>query len=233
LRMMRWSLRSRTFRWFAHHVRGPYDLTVLEDRSRPGGPRVRLFTIRVPPPSGESVPPDPVFAFGRLSFDEQFDGGLAEQVHRVVYGMDLRGQGHSQPSLACPEADLFAAQGAAAPTGDPGFRQRLIDAVSACRYRLVGRGIDPSEFGLEQMAADVEDLRRALGIPSWTLGAFGGTSRVAFEVMREFPEHIRATYVDSPQFPQLDDPTEAVVGTQVALETMFGACGADESCRSA
>jgi len=27
LRMMRWSLRSRTFRWFAHHVRGPYEYT--------------------------------------------------------------------------------------------------------------------------------------------------------------------------------------------------------------
>jgi pimeloyl-ACP methyl ester carboxylesterase len=208
-------------------------LTVLEDRRRPDGPTVRLFTIRVPPPSGESVSPDPVFAFGRLSFDEEYDGGLAEQLHRVVYGMDLRGQGHSKPGLACPEADPLATYGMADPTGDSGFRQRLIDAVRACRRRLVAQGIDPSDFGIEQMAADVEDLRRVLAIPSWSLGAYGGTSRVAFEVMREFPEHIRAVYLDSPQFPQLDDPTEAVVGTQLVLETMFGACGADASCRSA
>jgi hypothetical protein len=171
-------------------------LTVLEDRSRPDGPKVRLFTIRVPPPPGEVVRPDPVFAFGRLSYDEEYNGGLAEQLHRVVYGMDLRGQGHSQPNLACPEADPLAAQGMTAPTGDPDFRLLLMDAASACRHRLLAQGIDPSDFGLEQMAGDVEDLRRALGIASWTLGAYGSTARVAFEVMREFPHHNRAAYLD-------------------------------------
>src|SRR5262249_42203886 len=44
---------------------------------------------------------------------------------------------------------------------------------------------------------------------------------------------IRSVYLDSPQFPQLADPTEALTGTQIVLDTMFRACRADDHCRSA
>src|SRR5438477_8815560 len=42
LRMKRWSSRSRTFRWFAHHVRGPYE----DQRRLPAGDTVRLYPGR-------------------------------------------------------------------------------------------------------------------------------------------------------------------------------------------
>jgi len=81
----------------------------------------------------------------------------------------------------------------------------------------VAQGIDPSSFDLKAMAADVEDLRLALDIQTWNLATYGNTSRVALEVMREFPQHVRAAYFDSPQFPQLDEPMVAVLGMKLVL----------------
>jgi pimeloyl-ACP methyl ester carboxylesterase len=210
-------------------------LTVLQDRSRPEGATIRLFVLKYEPPD-EHPRPDPVLILGSdLGLVEDYGGQqpAAQRVHREVYSMDLRGTGHSTPSLACPEADAVSARGAAAETGDSELRQGFLSAVEACRARLVSHGIDPSAFDLPAMAADAEDLRLVLGIDSWNIGTYGNTSRVALEVIREFPEHVRAAYLDSPQFPQLDEPTEAALGTKLVLHELFEACGHDSACDKA
>ncbi len=206
-------------------------LTVLEDRSRQGGPTIRLFVLKIPPP----VPPrpDPVLIVGDdLGAAPDYGGHqpTAQRVDRVVYQLDARGTGHSQPSLSCPEVDQLKGQGLSVPTGDPGLRQRFLTAVGACRARLARDGVDPSEFGVEQMAADIEDLRAALGIGSWNLASYGSASRAVLEAMRESPQHIRAVWMDSPQFPQLDEPTEVPTGTALAFQTLVDACRADPVC---
>jgi pimeloyl-ACP methyl ester carboxylesterase len=104
--------------------------------------------------------------------------------------------------------------------------------VDQCRSRLAASGIDPSDFDLTTMAADVEDLRRALGLESWNLAAYGSWSRLALEVMRQYPDHVRAAYLDSPQFSQLDDPTEVALGTRLVLDALFRACRAQASCQA-
>jgi pimeloyl-ACP methyl ester carboxylesterase len=156
----------------------------------------------------------------------------AQRLHRVVYILDQGGTGHSRPLLSCPELERVSTDGLTRTTGDPSVRQDLLEAVSQCRARLQASGVDPSDFDLTAMAADVEDLRRALGLASWNLAAYGTWSRLALEVIREYPDHVRATYLDSPQFPQLSEPTETALGTRLVLDELFSACRAQASCRT-
>jgi pimeloyl-ACP methyl ester carboxylesterase len=208
-------------------------LTVLEHRSRSDGPTLRLFVVRMPP--AERPSPDPVLIvgddIGALPDYGRYQAE-AERLHRVVYVMEQRGTGHSRPGLSCPEVDRVSTEGLTERAGDPSIHSRFLAAVTACRSRLLASGIDPSDFDLAAMAADVEDLRRALGLSSWNLAAYGSMSRLALEVIREFPSHVRAAYLESPQFPQLDEPTEVALGMGLMLNGLYRACHVQRGCRS-
>lgn len=210
-------------------------LTVPEDRSQPQGRRVRLFVVKIPPPD-QRPRPDPVLILGgEIGAVPEYGKlqGEAAHLHRTVYILDERGTGHSLPGLACPKIDHVSAEGLVEPTGDPSLRHALLAVVAECRSGLLASGIDPSDFDLTAMAADVEDLRRVLRVPSWNLATYGTWSRLTLEVIREHPEHVRAAYLVSPQFPQLDEPTEAVTGIRLMLGRLFAACRAQPSCRVA
>ena len=209
-------------------------LTVPEDRTRPRSGSVRLFVLKIPPPDPRSRS-DPVLILGdEIGAVPDYGKlqGEATRLHRVVYILDQRGTGHSRPLLSCPELDRVSSDGVTRPAGDPSLRRELLEAVYQCRSRLAASGIDPSDFDLTTMAADVEDLRRALGLESWNLAAYGSWSRLALEVMRQYPDHVRAAYLDSPQFSQLDEPTEAALGTRLVLDALFRACRAQASCQA-
>ncbi len=210
-------------------------LTVLEDRSEPHGQTVKLFVVKIVP-SDARPRPDPVLILGdEIGAVPNYGKlqGEAEHLHRVVYILDERGTGHSHPGLSCPAVDRVSTEGLVEHTGDRSLRRMFLAAVRECRSRLLANGIDPSDFDLIEMAADVEDLRRELGVASWNLATYGTWSRLALEVIREHPAHVRAAYLDSPQFPQLDEPTEGAVGMRLLLGRLFAACGAQESCRLA
>jgi pimeloyl-ACP methyl ester carboxylesterase len=102
--------------------------------------------------------------------------------------------------------------------------------VEACHGRLTSEGIDLSAFNLTESASDAEDVRRALGIPRWNIASYGSASRIALEVVRRFPERIRAMWFDTPQFPQVDEVTLGITGTQYALGQIFADCAADPVC---
>lgn len=208
-------------------------LTVLEDRDKSDGRTIRVFVLKVMPPEKEH-PGDPVFVLGGNIGEAAEIGGLtpiAARLHRTAYIIDQRGTGHSRPRLDCPEVDALDDEAAATLTSDDDVRTEFIAAVKACHDRLVAQGVDVGAYNVEQAAADVEDLRRALGIETWNLGSLGTQSRILLEVMRSFPEHVRAVYMDSPEFPQLPDPEEAVIGTHWALQQLKEACEASPSCR--
>jgi pimeloyl-ACP methyl ester carboxylesterase len=195
---------------------------------------LRLFVVRFLPPD-ERPRPDPVLIVGGDIGALPDYGGLqaeAARLHRVVYVLEQRGVGHSRPELSCPEVDRVSSQGLVEPTNDPALRRRFMAAVGECRSRLAADGIEPQDFDLAAMAADVEDLRRALRISSWNLAAYGSMSRLALEVIREYPDQVRAAYLDSPQFPQLDEPTQVVLGTGFTLNELFHWCRVNASCRS-
>jgi pimeloyl-ACP methyl ester carboxylesterase len=148
-------------------------------------------------------------------------------------GVELapRGASPSSPTLACPEVDALATQAAGVPDNDPGLRSRFIDGVAACADRLRDAGIEPGNFDTAAAAADVDDLRQAMGVESWArAGSYGTQSRVLFRYLRDYPGRIEAAYLDSPWFPETDDLTGGVLGTRSALDELFAACESKERC---
>lgn len=208
-------------------------LTVPEDRSESEGRQIRLFVARWRPAG--KLATDPLLGFDELgwAWSAPEPGGgppLPNGIGREVIQLDVRGLGRSEPSLACPEIEELAPVSLAAPSGDPQTKEMFFDAVRRCRERLAAEGIDLSDYNLEEAAADAEDLRIALGIDEWNLRGFGTGARLAFEVLRRFPEHVRAAYLDTPEIPQKDLLSTAIIGTRHAMRGIAAACADDPAC---
>jgi pimeloyl-ACP methyl ester carboxylesterase len=154
----------------------------------------------------------------------------AQRFNRELILVDQRGTGHSEPNLACPEMERLGERLVGARLSDREVRADLQSAAQACHDRLTGAGIDLSAYNLGEMAADAEDARQALGIPRWNISAYGSASRIALEVVRRFPDRVRAMWFDSPQFPQMDELTLGISGTRYALGQIFADCAVDPSC---
>lgn len=207
-------------------------LTVLADRSEPEGDTIRLFVTRIQPPGGNPAL-DPVLTLGIDLGDTPDYAGFApgaQRYNRELILVDQRGTGHSEPNLACPEVARLGERLVEARLSDPTLREDLRSAVEACHGRLTGEGIDLSAYNLGEIAADLEDVRRALRIQRWNVSAYGSSSRIALEVVRRFPARIRAMWFDTPQFPQVDELTLGIMGTQYALTRVFADCAADPAC---
>jgi len=207
-------------------------LTVPENRSEPDGDTIRLLVTRVQPPGGNPAP-DPVLILGiDLGKTPDYAGFApgAQRVNRELVLLDQRGTGHSEPTLACPEVERLGERFVGARLSDPEVRADLQSAADACHDRLTGEGIDLSAYNVGEMAADAEDVRLALGIPRWNIASYGSASRVALEIVRRFPERVRAMWFDTPQFPQVDEVTLGISGTRYALSQIFADCAADREC---
>lgn len=214
-------------------------LTVPEDRSASTTRAIRLLVVRVVP--DEPASDDPMFALGLdYPWISNYPGvaPLATRVHREVIMPAMRGDGRSEPRLVCTEIEDLAT--AELPLGDDPAqvvdlapRPAFMAAVRACHDRLTGAGVNLAAYNLAESAADVEDLRVALGFESVNLLTLGTMSRVAFEVMRRYPDHIRAAVFDTPSIPGVDMFTEAILGTRASLETIAADCLAEARCDAA
>jgi pimeloyl-ACP methyl ester carboxylesterase len=211
-------------------------LTVLQDRSKPTGKTVRLLVVETWPVGEVPLP----------GFNSGFGGDLgnsngygstaagATRTHHIHFTLELRGTGHSAPSLACPEVDALDRRQAQAPTGDTSLLRDFGAAVTACHDRLTAEGVVPADYDVENIAQDMDDLRVALGIDRWAFEAsYGTNSRYLFEYLREFPDRVSGVWMDSPQFPQVDEVSEGIDGTRYALDQLFKACAGDAPCAKA
>ena len=112
---------------------------------------------------------------------------------------------------------------------DPSARSDLVDAVKTCRDRLTSEGIDLRAYTIDEMAADVEDLRQALGIDEWNLQSWTSNARVMLEVMKDYPEHVRTSVLISPEFPQSDPLSEGIAATDYSIDQVAASCEAQLS----
>ena len=194
-------------------------LTVPEDHANPAGKQIQLAVARIYSSSGLAAQPDPVLYLAGGPGD-----GALEEVNtwvnypirqkRDIILLDQRGTGSSQPVLNCPPMTSY-------------------DDVEACRAQLVGAGIDLSAYNSAQSAADIADLRVALGYRTWNLLGISYGTRLALAVMRDHPEGIRSVILDSVYPPQVNDWEEFASDEANAFSTLFKACAAMPACNSA
>jgi pimeloyl-ACP methyl ester carboxylesterase len=126
---------------------------------------------------------------------------------RDLVVVDQRGTGRSEPSLDCPTRDL-----------------------AGCRATLAEHGIDLASYTTANNAADINDVRRALGYEQIDLlgGSYG--TLLAQAIMRDFPGAVRSAVLDSAAPLQQLIQYQLVRDFEPALHTLFEACRADPAC---
>ncbi len=205
-------------------------LKVPEDRSDPAR-TIDVMVGRITP--SEMVHDDPMLVVGTDLASSPNYGGiapLAERVGREVIIMDTRGVGRSRPNLDCTELASLRETSLTTATNDPATRIAYLEAVSECYDRLTGQGINLASYNVSEMAADVEDLRVALGVDEWNLITYGTASRVALEVVRQDDDHVRSLLMDSPEVPGVDPRRTSLEGTRAATRAVLASCAATSAC---
>ncbi len=215
-------------------------LVVPEDRSDSNSPLLRLavaiFRAKAKKAAADAVvyldggPGGHTIETARTIFEFAFSG-FAQTRDFIMF--DQRGVGFSEPSLDCPEATKAAYDGL---TKRMSFEQRtaLADqALKVCHDRLVGEGINLSAFNTAASAADVNDLRIALGYKQFNLYGISYGTRLALTVMRDFPDGIRSVILDSTVPLQADLYGRMPANADRAFKVFFQGCLKDRQCNKA
>ena len=102
--------------------------------------------------------------------------------------------------------------------------------MQACYQRYVDAGIDVNAFDSTSAAADLEDLRVALGYNSLNLyaGAYGTTVGMAY--LRDYGANVRSAVFDAVSPLPVQQFRERALLGGLAIEQLFGLCAADEAC---
>lgn len=164
-----------------------------------------------------------------MTADNPFYKGAAANNDVVFF--DQRGTGKSQPSLQCPEVNTLTLK--SMPLIRAFADTPFVAAMNSCRDRLIAQGIDLSAYTTSENAADVNDVRLALGYPAMNiLGASYG-SELGLAVARDFGPFVRTNNLGSIvplQQPWFFEPPQSF---DRALNELFRDCAANAPCNAA
>jgi pimeloyl-ACP methyl ester carboxylesterase len=208
---------------------------VPEDRTDPESRTITLAVARLHARTPDPRPDPVVQLEGGPGFPslEDVEGYARSAVldERDFILWDQRGTGFSDPNLDCPETNEAVWQIFASTDEPEAEGQVIAESVRACRERVVGDGVDLDGYDTTQNAADLEDVRVALGIDQWNLRGISYGSALAIEALRNHPEGIRSVLLDSIVPP--DSPFGAMGRGQSALtafDELYEACEQDADC---
>ena len=210
---------------------------VPENRDRPDGRTIKVAVARARAQS-PAPDPDPLVYLtggpggsGLILGNELVAMGLNRDRDLIV--VDQRGTQNAQPALTCPELDEFnsTAMGLSVQASTTG--EKDLAALRSCRDRLAGEGIDLAAFNTAENAADIADLRIALGIAEWNVYGVSYGSDVALQILRDHPDGVRSIVVDSLVPPQVNMVEQMWPSAAEGFAALFDACGAQPECARA
>lgn len=212
-------------------------LTVPENRSDPTGRTIRLAVARVPAVSDVGDAEPVVYLQGGpgesalLLSGRSIDAGI--NADRDVIYLEQRGNFHSEPNLVCPEVEAYLTASVSEHFSDPATGKKSDAATTACRDRLTASGIDLAAYNTVENAADVADLRVALGIDVWNVYGTSYGTDLALRVLRDHPEGIRSVVLDSVVPPNVNPVSEFWPSFAAAYRQVFDGCAAQPACAAA
>jgi pimeloyl-ACP methyl ester carboxylesterase len=211
-------------------------VVVPELHRNPTGPTIRLAVARFH--SQASAPaPDPVIFLtggpGGPGLISTFTANIAYNFTptRDFIAFDQRGIGHSEPFLDCPELTEQTRLDSVQEMDASDEAAHGVAARFRCRDRLVRQGDNLAAYTTTESAADVNDIRAALGYQTVNLfGASYGT-QLALAVVRDFPAIVRSVVLDSVKPPQSHSVEDLAPNAERALNLAFAGCAASGACR--
>jgi pimeloyl-ACP methyl ester carboxylesterase len=146
--------------------------------------------------------------------------------HRHVVLLDQRGTGGSNPLTCKDEGE--GTEGGSEDIDASAERQK--QEAARCLKQLDGRA-DPRYYTTTIAAQDLEDVRKALGSPTFDLVGVSYGTRMAQQYAMRYPKAVRSMVLDGVV------PNELVLGEDFArnlddaLKAQFAQCTANEACR--
>lgn len=220
-------------------------LVVPENRADPDAGTIRLAVGIFHPPGGATEPDPIIYLAGGpggsalellyLSFESAYQPILAAGRDLILF--DQRGVGLSEPALDCPDAHELALELLDHELDGEELSQEEMgvlfgDAYAACAEDL--RAVaDLAAYNTAASAADVNDLRLALGYDQVNLWGQSYGTRLALGVLRHDPQGVRSVVLDSVYPPDVDMYLESPPNLDRALGALFEACAADAACGAA
>jgi pimeloyl-ACP methyl ester carboxylesterase len=140
-------------------------------------------------------------------------------------------KGRSVPVL--PGGRPFLADAVGIGAEDPVYDEKSAAALRTCRDRLTKQGIYLDAYNTTENAADVADLRIAMGIDQWNIYALSYGTDLALQTLRDHPEGIRSVVLDSVLPPQANLMESGWASAASSFAAIFDGCAADPACAAA
>jgi pimeloyl-ACP methyl ester carboxylesterase len=198
-------------------------LRVPENADSPQGRQLDVFVAKVPAISGHKSP-DPLvlIAGGPGMGSSDMYPGVAQAFSRIRRDRDLiiidqRGTGRSNP-LNCTSSDVLR-----------GDQDAFLADSRRCLEALHTRA-DLTQYTTSAAVADLESLRRALGVAQWNLYGVSYGTRVAQHYLRRFPAQTRSVILDGVVPPGLALGPDMAIDAEAALDRILARCRRDEAC---
>ncbi len=197
--------------------RGRLEVPVRRDRE--GSSRLSIHYVRFPARTSQPGAPIVYLAGGpggsgtASAADDRF--WLFDALRDVadVIAVDQRGTWNSDPYMVCPGEWNF-------PLDKPMTLDALTSAiepwVTECHRYWSEQGVDLDGFNTRESAADLEDLRVALGATKLNLWAISYGTHLALEFARSFPESVDRMVLAGTEGP--DHTLKSAGAIEAALE---------------
>jgi pimeloyl-ACP methyl ester carboxylesterase len=211
-------------------------VTVPQRHAEPQGRQIRLMVVRLK--SRARAPLEPVMYLsggpGAGGISEGFS--LLRTAFTDVLGsrdvvfVDQRGTGRSQPALICGEAyDLSI--NVTGGSRDAQRANRYADAMRTCAARLRADGADLAAYNTVENAADLNQIRQALGYEKVTLWGVSYGTTLALEAIRQFGPSIQSVILEGVAPPSVNLLEERAFTLDHAFGALFDGCTRDPACR--
>ncbi len=164
-----------------------------------------------------------------LLFQDQLLGPVLET--RDVVLMEQRGTLRSRPYLDCPELWTAQREAVERDLDDEAGLLLLRERVGECAFRHRGAGVDLAAYNTLENAADVNDMRRALGYDRIVYYGESYGTELGQNVMREYPDMLEAVVLDgTAAITSTDWSAQRSSFAQWGIENLTRLCAEDAEC---
>lgn len=178
------------------------EFMVPMNRARPDSPKIAIRFFRFRSRSASPGPPIVYLAGGPGGSGTGAARGprwaLFDQLRDVadVIILDQRGTGMSHTSPSCRSSVVF-------PADQPSTRANIVarysEAVRECATWWSSQGVDLGGYTTRESAADLDDLRKGLGVPQLDLLGISYGTHLALAALKAHPGSFRRAVLSGPE----------------------------------
>ncbi len=211
-------------------------LRVPENRANPESRRINVPFAVVTSHSAHPRP-DPVLFMtggpGGRTIPQHIDGQHPALAVRDVIYLEQRGTALGRPTLQCPEYVEAAYQAALGAFESAKLAEKRIEAARTCAARARAAGVDLAGYRTTEIAADIEDLRQALGVDRLNLYGLSYSGRVMTTYARDYPQGTRSVVLNSPLPVEANYDEHGSAGMRRTLDMVIDGCAVEPACAAA